>query len=50
MDADELRRRLGNRSKRSDANAVFPITDEILTTFLKGFEAPKGEGEIVIEK
>jgi hypothetical protein len=31
------------------ANAAFPITEEILTTFLNGFEVPSGEGEIVIE-
>lgn len=46
---DELRQRLLIRSERFDANAAFPITDDILTRFLSGFETPAGEGETVIE-
>ncbi|MNI61138.1 Zeta toxin [compost metagenome] len=46
---DELRKRLKIRSERFDANAAFTITDELLTTFLQGFEEPEGEGEIVVE-
>lgn len=46
---DELRKRLKIRSQRFDANAAFTITEEILTTFLNGFEEPRNEGEIVIE-
>ncbi|WP_440118948.1 AAA family ATPase [Paenibacillus sp. QZ-Y1] len=45
----ELRKRLHLRSKRFDANAAFTITEEILTFFLKGFEVPSDEGEVVIE-
>ncbi|MEH7386860.1 ATP-binding protein [Bacillus sp. JJ1521] len=45
---DDLRERLKIRNKGFDANA-FPITEEILTSYLNGFETPKGEGEIVIE-
>ncbi|MCG3089288.1 AAA family ATPase [Sporosarcina cyprini] len=45
---DNLRERLSIRNKRFDANA-FPITEETLTSYLAGFEAPIGEGEIVIE-
>lgn len=45
---DELRRRLKARSVRFDANAAFTITEELLTTFLNGFEEPSDEGEIVI--
>jgi predicted kinase len=45
---DDLRERLKKRNKRFDANA-FPITEEVLTSYLNGFEIPKGEGEIVIE-
>lgn len=45
---DDLRERLKIRNKRDDANA-FPITEEILTTYLTGFQRPKGEGEIVIK-
>jgi predicted kinase len=45
---DNLRERLKIRNKRFDANA-FPITEEVLTSYLNGFEIPKGEGELVIE-
>lgn len=44
-----IRKRLDVRSKRFDANAAFPITEEILTSYLNGFEVPSSEGEIVIE-
>lgn len=47
---DELRERLRIRSERFDANAAFTITEQLLTSFLNGFEAPSGEGEIVIEQ
>ncbi|WP_088044702.1 ATP-binding protein [Bacillus sp. EAC] len=46
---NDLRKRLEIRSQRFDANAAFTITEEILTSYLNGFEAPTGEGEIVIE-
>ncbi|QHW34850.1 ATP-binding protein [Paenibacillus rhizovicinus] len=46
---DELRKRLKIRSQRFDANAAFTITEELLTTFLNGFEEPTDEGEIVID-
>ena len=46
---NELRERLRLRSKRFDANAAFTITEEILSSFLNGFEVPLDEGEIVIE-
>ncbi|MGD6958295.1 AAA family ATPase [Rossellomorea aquimaris] len=45
---DELRERLKTRNKRFDANA-FPITEELLASYLNGFEIPKGEGEMVVE-
>jgi predicted kinase len=45
---DDLRERLNIRSKRFDANS-FPVSEEMLTSYLNGFEIPKGEGEIVIE-
>lgn len=47
VEESELRKRLLLRSKRFDANA-FPVSDELLLSYLKGFEVPKGEGEIVI--
>ncbi|MFE7062011.1 AAA family ATPase [Sutcliffiella sp. NPDC057660] len=46
---NDLRKRLKVRSQRFDANAAFTITEEILTSYLNGFEAPTGEGEIIIE-
>ncbi|WP_419882190.1 hypothetical protein ACN6MY_22865 [Peribacillus sp. B-H-3] len=49
VNPDELRERLRIRSKQFDANAAFPITEEILASFLNGFEVPEGEGEIVIK-
>ncbi|WP_226674908.1 AAA family ATPase [Mesobacillus jeotgali] len=45
---DELRERLKVPNKRFDANA-FPVTEELLNSYLNGFEAPKDEGEIIIE-
>jgi len=44
-----LRLRLHERSRRFDANAAFPITDEILASYLAGFEEPHDEGEEVID-
>ncbi|RIW28952.1 ATP-binding protein [Bacillus salacetis] len=44
---DELRKRLKLRNKRFDANS-FPISEELLTSYLEDFEIPNGEGEIVI--
>ncbi|MED1863755.1 AAA family ATPase [Fictibacillus nanhaiensis] len=45
---DELRKRLKIRNQRFDANS-FPISEERLTSYLKGFEIPSDEGEIVVE-
>lgn len=45
----KLRKRLLLRSERFDANASFKITEELLTSYLNGFEEPQNEGEIVIE-
>ncbi len=47
-DVDVLRRRLAQRAERVDANAAFPITDDVLATYLAGFEVPDGEGEEVL--
>lgn len=49
VNPEELRKRLHIRSQRFDANAAFTITEELLTTFLNGFEEPRDEGEIVID-
>ena len=44
----ELRRRLTLRNARTDANAAFPITDDILYGYLTSFEEPRDEGEEII--
>ncbi|MFC0186719.1 AAA family ATPase [Fictibacillus aquaticus] len=44
---NDLRERLKLRNQRFDANS-FPISEELLTSYLNGFEIPQGEGEIVI--
>ncbi len=46
-----LRQRLDARAERFDANAAFPITDELLAHYLRVFEPPSDEGEetVVIE-
>ena len=44
----DLRERIKIRNKRFDANA-FPITEDTLTSYLRCFETPIDEGEIVIE-
>ncbi|AXI08563.1 hypothetical protein CUC15_06360 [Oceanobacillus zhaokaii] len=49
VDSNDLRERLKIRNQRFDANAAFPITEEILTSFIQSFEVPKGEGEIILE-
>ncbi len=44
-----LRRRLAQRNRRNDANAL-TVTEEMLTDFLARFEAPSGEGEVVLDQ
>jgi predicted kinase len=44
-----LRERLEERGRRFDANAAFPIGADELTKFLKDFQTPIDEGEMVIE-
>jgi len=43
-----VRERLAKRAERFDANAAFPITDEIFAQYLGAFEEPSGEGEEVV--
>ena len=45
----QLRARLEKRKERFDANAAFPIEDDLLDQYLEGFEVPSGEGELVLE-
>lgn len=47
-DPDEVRRRLKERATRFDANAAFPVTEQMLEQYLAGFEEPVDEGEEVI--
>ena len=43
-----LTQRLEERTQRFDANAAFPITHDLLASYLASFEEPNGEGEVVI--
>lgn len=45
---NDLRERLKRRNQRNDAIS-FPITEELLTSYLAGFQRPSGEGEIVVK-
>jgi AAA domain len=56
LDVDEgtLRGRIGSRRERrrregEDADSAFDMTEEVFQRYLRGFERPKGEGEIVIK-
>lgn len=44
-----LLRRLAERNRRTDANAL-TVTEDMLTAFLARFEAPIGEGEVVLDQ
>jgi hypothetical protein len=48
--ADELRRRVRARNQLTvkDGDSAFFVTNEILESFLAGFERPTGEGEVVL--
>ncbi|MDQ3600408.1 MAG: hypothetical protein M3408_03980 [Actinomycetota bacterium] len=48
VDPALLRQRLDERSRRFDANAAFPITQDLLTSYFADFEEPNGEGEEVL--
>jgi predicted kinase len=43
-----LRERLEKRKARFDANAAFPIDEELLDRYIAGFEEPCGEGEVLV--
>jgi len=45
---DVLRRRLAARSRRVDSDAAFPITDDLLNTYLRDFEWSHDEGQLEI--
>ena len=46
---EALEERLLRRSERFDANAAFPISEQLLDRYLQGFETPSGEGEIIVD-
>jgi|APThiThiocy_cv2_1041547.scaffolds.fasta_scaffold02628_10 hypothetical protein len=46
-DRATLRRRPDERSARFDANAAFPITDDLLDAYLRAFEAPDDESTTI---
>ena len=48
VDPVVLRRRLDERAGRRDANAAFPVTEDVLAIYLSGFEVPHGEDEQII--
>ncbi|MFG2483401.1 AAA family ATPase [Streptomyces virginiae] len=48
VDQAELLRRLQERNRREDANALF-VSPEALDDFLARFEMPQGEGEEIVE-
>lgn len=48
VDPATLMQRLHGRAGRFDANAAYVISEDQLARFLAGFEAPSGEGEIVL--
>ncbi|GIH18825.1 hypothetical protein Raf01_69970 [Rugosimonospora africana] len=47
-DPELLRGRLRVRAARFDANAAFPITEELFAHYLDSFEPPSGEGEEIV--
>jgi predicted kinase len=47
-DPGVLRQRLSARAARFDANAAFPITDDLLAQYLDSFEPPVDEGEEIV--
>jgi predicted kinase len=50
VDAAELRRRVAARNQLAvkDGDSAFLVTEEILESYIAGFEIPIGEGEIVL--
>lgn len=52
MKADQalLRKRLQKRNQTITANSAFAITNERLSQYLRSFQEPQGEGEIVIDQ
>jgi predicted kinase len=49
VDPSILRARLLQRRERFDANAAFPIEDDLLDSYLKSFQEPSGEGELIFQ-
>lgn len=49
-DPAEIRRRVaaGNALIEKDGDSAFYLTEDVLERYIRGFERPVGEGEIVI--
>ncbi|MEZ7811653.1 AAA family ATPase [Alcaligenes phenolicus] len=45
-----LRERLIKRASRHDANAAFPVTEELLRRYIRGFEPPSGKEAWTVEQ
>ncbi|MGW4199199.1 AAA family ATPase [Streptomyces sp. NPDC005004] len=48
VERTELPRRLAERNRREDANALL-VTDSVLDDFSARFDVPSGEGELIIQ-
>ncbi|KAL4941132.1 hypothetical protein BDV06DRAFT_212926 [Aspergillus oleicola] len=52
VEPDELRRRIRERNalavKDKDGDSAFFVTEQVLESFIRGFESPVGEGEVVL--
>ncbi|BCS17217.1 AAA family ATPase [Aspergillus puulaauensis] len=50
VDPDELRRRVRARNQLAvkDGDSAFFVTEQVLESFIAGFERPIGEGEVVL--
>lgn len=50
VEADELRRRVRARNQLTvkDGDSAFFVTEQILDSYIAGFERPIGEGEVIL--
>lgn len=50
VDPDELRRRVRARNQLAvkDGDSAYFVTEQVLDSFIAGFERPTGEGEVVL--
>lgn len=50
VEPDELRRRVRARNQLTvkDGDSAYFVTEQVLESFIAGFERPVGEGEVVL--